>query len=69
MTTDEPKPRRISSPAAADTRLVAIEKGQNLGFHYPSTEDLAWARRILTGEMTPEEARAEIFAKYRESEE
>jgi hypothetical protein len=45
---------------------VEIDKGQELAGHFPSTEALDRARRILIGEMTLDEARAEILAKYAE---
>ena len=40
--------------------LAVIEKGQQLAGHYPSTETMDRARRVLTGELTPEAARAEM---------
>jgi hypothetical protein len=58
--------RQVLSPDEADARLVEIEKGQQLASHFPSAEALARARRILIGEMTLDEARAEIIAKYSE---
>lgn len=42
--------------------LAAIEKGQQLGGHYPSAGALDSARRILTGEMSPEDAELELNA-------
>jgi hypothetical protein len=58
--------RRVFSPDEAAARLVGIDKGQQLAGHFPSDEALERARRILVGEMTPDEARAEILAKYAE---
>ncbi|MHA6694666.1 hypothetical protein [Homoserinimonas sp. A520] len=46
--------------------MAVIEKGQQLAGHYPSTEDLGRARRVLTGELTPERARAEMHVALRE---
>lgn len=43
-----------------DQALAAIEKGQQLAGHFPDAEDLDRARRILTGELSPEDARAEL---------
>jgi len=40
--------------------LALIEKGQQLGGHQPTSVDLDRARRILTGELSPEAARAEM---------
>ncbi|MDH6238222.1 hypothetical protein [Cryobacterium sp. CG_9.6] len=40
--------------------LAVIEKGQQLAGHYPSAETMARARQVLTGEVTPEAARAEM---------
>ena len=56
-------PRDILSPEEAAARLVEIEKGQQLAGHFPSAEALDRARRILIGEITPDEAYAEIEAK------
>ena len=40
--------------------MTVIEKGQQLAGHFPSTETMARARQVLTGEVTPEAARAEM---------
>lgn len=40
--------------------LALIEKGQQLGGHQPDAESLDRARRILTGELSPEDARVEL---------
>jgi hypothetical protein len=69
VTAAEAEPRHVLSEAEIDTRMVDIEKGQNLGFHYPDADALGRARRILTGEITLEEAHAEIMEKYAEPEE
>lgn len=42
--------------------LALIQKGQQLGGHQPSAQDLDRARRILTGELSPEDARVEVQA-------
>ncbi|MEV8168858.1 hypothetical protein AB0O70_13100 [Microbacterium paraoxydans] len=58
--------RRVSTgvlrTAAADvSRNVAlIEKGQQLAGHFPAGSDLDRARRILSGELVPDAARAEM---------
>jgi hypothetical protein len=46
--------------------LWESKKGQQLAGHFPSVEGLNRACRILIGEMTREETRAEILAKYAE---
>lgn len=53
----------LTAPQVA-ARLVAIQKIQQLAGHFPSAEALDRARRILTGETTPDKALAEIHAKY-----
>jgi hypothetical protein len=58
--------RQVLSPDEADVRLVEIEKGQLLAGHFPDAEALDRARRILIGEITPDEAYAEIDAKLYE---
>jgi hypothetical protein len=65
MTMTTHRTRQVLTPDEADVRLVEIDKGQQLADH-PSAEALARARRILIGEMTLEETRAEIIAKYSE---
>lgn len=45
-------------------RMAEIEKGQQLAEHFPNGEALDRARRILTGEITPDEAFAELDRKY-----
>ena len=58
--------RRVSTgvlhTAAADVsrNLALIEKGQQLAGHFPSCSDLDRARRILSGELAPDAARAEM---------
>ncbi|MGB3909272.1 MAG: hypothetical protein WBL06_02220 [Pseudolysinimonas sp.] len=47
-----------------DRKMAEVEKGQQLAGHFPDAEALGRARRILTGETTPAEARAELDAKY-----
>jgi hypothetical protein len=42
--------------------LAVIEKGQQLAGHYPSAEALDSARRILTGELSAEDAELELNA-------
>jgi len=42
--------------------LAVIEKGQQLAGHFPSAETMARARLVLTRELTPEAARAEMHA-------
>ncbi|MCA0180837.1 MAG: hypothetical protein LCH77_14870 [Actinobacteria bacterium] len=42
--------------------LACIDKGQQLAGHFPDAEDLDRARRILSGELTPEAAEMELHA-------
>lgn len=50
------------TPEQVRQALAAIEKGQQLGGHQPDAESLDRARRILTGEVSPENARIELDA-------
>lgn len=58
--------RRVSAgflhTSAADVsrNLALIEKGQQLAGHFPSGSDHDRARRILSGELAPDAARAEM---------
>lgn len=40
--------------------LAAIQKGQQLAGHFPTDEMLDRARRVLSGELSPDEAEAEM---------
>lgn len=40
--------------------LALIEKGQQLAWHFPDTEDMDRARRILAGALSPEFAEVEF---------
>ncbi|WP_392423955.1 hypothetical protein [Barrientosiimonas humi] len=46
--------------------LAMVEKGQQLAGHFPSDEDMAAARRILTGESTYEAEMADFEERHRE---
>ena len=46
--------------------LAEIEKGQQLAGHFPDAEALDRARRVLSREISLDEARAEVAAKYRD---
>jgi len=61
---DSNEPRQILTGHNLESRMIEIEKGQQLGGHYPDADALGRARRILTGEITEEEALAEIEAKW-----
>lgn len=50
------------TPEQVRQALALIEKGQQLGGHQPDAESLDRARRILTGELSPENARIEMDA-------
>jgi hypothetical protein len=45
--------------------MAMIEKSQQLAGHFPNSEALSRARRVLEGESTEAEANAELDAKYR----
>jgi hypothetical protein len=47
-----------------DQEMALVEKGQQLAGHFPNTEALGRARRILEGTLSPEDARAEVAAKH-----
>ena len=47
----------------ADARLTEVAKGQQLAVHYPDLDSMDRARRLLTDEITPAEAYAEIDKK------
>jgi len=48
-----------------ENAMAEIEKGQQLAGHFPGSESLDLARRILIGDTSSEQARDEILAKYR----
>lgn len=56
-------PGRTLDVAQADALVL---KAQQLAGHFPDDEALERGRRILLGEITPDEARAELAAKYRD---
>ena len=45
-----------------DNALAFVEKSQQLAGHFPDADALNRARRVLTGELTYEEAQAELDA-------
>jgi len=59
-------PRRVLSQDEIDALMAQIDKGQQLAGHFPDADALDRARRILTGEITLDEAYAEIDAKLYE---
>ncbi|MBF9334696.1 hypothetical protein PFZ49_11145 [Microbacterium lacticum] len=54
----------IQPAVDVDSELSMIEKAQQLAGHFPDTEALDRARRILDGRSTAAEAYAELDAKY-----
>lgn len=50
--------------APVDEIMAEIEKGQQLAGHFPSSEALERGRRVLVGELSIEDARRELRAKY-----
>ncbi|TFC06552.1 hypothetical protein [Cryobacterium sp. MDB2-33-2] len=55
------------APAEIESRLVEIEKSAELAGHEPNQANIDRCRRILRGELSLEEAHAEIEAKYRQA--
>ena len=47
-----------------DQAIAQMEKGQQLAGHYPDAEALDRAFRVLTGEISSNQAYAELAAKY-----
>lgn len=51
--------------AQVERALAAIEKGHQIEGKQPSASALDRARRVLTGELSPEDARLEMDAAIR----
>lgn len=62
-----PKIASQPTPLVTDVAeaLAEVEKSQQLAGHFPDSEDLDLARRILTGELSAEDSKTEILAKLR----
>jgi hypothetical protein len=58
------EPRRVLSADEIASCLVEIEKSAYLAGHQPNPDALDRARRILAGEISPDEALAELLVKY-----
>lgn len=56
--------RRVSSNARRQL-MAEMEKGQQLAGHQPTPEALARAERVIDGELTLDQARQEILARYK----
>jgi hypothetical protein len=55
----------VALPDAEKDRIVAMTlKSQRLAGHFPDAEDEDRVRRILRGDITTEQARAEVLAQY-----
>ena len=54
----------LARVAPVDRLMAEVEKGQQLAGHFPDAEALDRGRRVYRSELTIEEARAEIDAKY-----
>ena len=48
------------SAVDVDRTMAVIEKGQQLAGHFPSSETMDRARRVLTGELSAEAAEGEM---------
>lgn len=64
--TDTIRTRAAVDVALPDEDLIAaeVEKGQQLAGHFPDAEALERGRRVYRGDLTLEEAHAELAAKY-----
>jgi hypothetical protein len=63
MTTKNPPATPPDGPEIdIEQAMAVIEKGQQLAGHFPSAEALDSARRILTGELSAEDAELELNA-------
>lgn len=45
--------------------MAELEKGQQLAGHFPDERALGYARSVLLGELTGEEARKEVRSRHR----
>ena len=64
MAVPQKTPADTAAAVDVEETLAQIEKGQQLAGHFPEPDDMDRARRILTGEITQEQAFAEIREKY-----
>lgn len=62
--TDADDAARTPDEAALAEAMAQIEKGQQMAGHHPDGEALERARRVLAGELTRDDAIAEIKVKY-----
>jgi hypothetical protein len=63
MTAKHTSPAAPAGPGIdVEQAMAVIEKGQQLAGHFPSAETLDSARRILTGELSAEDADLELDA-------
>ncbi len=53
-----------AAPPAEELLAAEVEKGQQLAGHFPTAEALQRGRRVYRGELSIEDARAELAAKY-----
>ncbi|MFH7324800.1 hypothetical protein [Aeromicrobium sp. JJY06] len=49
---------------AHELLMLEIERGQQVAGHFPSQEALHRAEMVLCGQMTPDQAFAELDAKF-----
>lgn len=64
MALQESKPLQVLSDDEIAERMAEVEKGQQLAGHFPDEDAIGRARRMLAGEISFEDALAEIDAKY-----
>ncbi len=61
----KPEPRRLLSADEIESRLAEVKKSATLAGHLPNADAVDRARRLLTGQISLDEAQAEILAKYK----
>jgi hypothetical protein len=57
---------RLGEPIDVDNAMAFIAKAAQLAGHFPDTKTMDRALRVLTGELTEDEATKEIFTGYRQ---
>lgn len=55
----------LERPIDVENVMAEIEKGQQLAGHFPDADALARARRVLTGEISEEDAMREVRQAFR----
>lgn len=58
MTENPPSDSHDRPDLNVEQGMAVIEKGQQLAGHFPNAETMSRVLKVLTGELSPEEARA-----------